>query len=103
MNIFEIIDKLKRKIKFTHERKEHILVRHPEVTEFVLFEKILLDPDLIRTSLYDEKVLLYYTDVSKEYKYLVLVVKTLDGEGFILTAYKTNIIKEGKERWKKKS
>lgn len=102
MIIFGAIDKLKRKIKFTLERKEHIAFRHPEITEFELFEAILRAPELIKCSSYDSKVLLYYRSAgeAKDYKYLVLVVKVLNGEGFILTAYKTNTIKEGKEIWK---
>jgi len=100
MIIFEIEDKTKRKIKLTLERKVHMVLRHPEIDGFDLFESALTNPELIKTSTYDEKVLLYYKDVSKEYKYLVLVVKILNGEGFILTAYTTNAVKEGKLIWK---
>lgn len=41
MVIFEISDKLKRKIKFTKERKAHIALRHPEIEEFGLFKDAL--------------------------------------------------------------
>ncbi len=100
MLLFEIAEKLKRKIKFTEERRQHITFRHPEITEFDLFESVLKEPSLIKSSAYDEKVLLYYKPVADAYDYMVLVVKVLNGEGFILTAYKTSIIKEGKIVWK---
>ncbi len=101
MIIFKILDKLGRKIKFTNERKSHITIGHPEIKEFELFEDVLQNPFFIKTSIYDEKVLLYYKEnKSTDYKFLVLVVKILNGEGFILTAYKTNSIKEGKVIWK---
>mgnify|MGYP001563981720 FL=1 len=100
MPVFEATDKLKRKIKFTAERKAHISLRHPEIIEFDVFESVLAEPDIIKSSIYDDKVLLYYKEVGKDYRYLAIVVKVLNGEGFILTAYKTNIIKEGKVVWK---
>ncbi len=100
MIIFEVADKLKRKIKFTNERKEHIAIRHPEITEFNIFESVLKEPNLIKTSTYDDNVLLYYKNIGGGYQYFVVVVKLLNGEGFVLTAYKTNIIKGGRVIWK---
>lgn len=57
---------------------------------------------MIKASAYDETVIIYYKESEiKGYKFLAIVVKVLNGEGFILTAYKTNNIKEGRLLWKK--
>lgn len=102
MIIFETSDKLGRKIKFTSERKLHIQLRHAEIEEFELFKETLESPAAIKASFYEESVLIYYKEInSKGYKFLAVVIKVLNGDGFILTAYKTNYVKEGRLLWKK--
>lgn len=59
----------------------------------------LVDPYEIRVSKSDSNVLLYY---GKYRKYFVcVVVKKLNGEGFIITMYLTENIKEGSTIWRK--
>ena len=59
----------------------------------------LKNPELIRISLKDPHIYLYY----KKYgKYFVCVVaKHLNGDGFVITTYLTDRIKEGEEIWRK--
>lgn len=57
------------------------------------------EPDEIRQSVRSESVLLYYR---KENDYFTcVVVRVLDGEGFIITTYLTDRVKEGKSIWKR--
>ena len=57
-------------------------------------------PDEIRVSKSDKKVFLYYRKINRYY--ICVVVKHLNGEGFIITAYKTRQIIEGEKIWTKK-
>ncbi len=59
----------------------------------------LKDPDFIRRSRKDKSVHLYYR-WSKE-KYICVVCKHLNAEGFIITTYTTSRVKEGEEIWRK--
>jgi len=61
--------------------------------------KTLEDPEMIRKSLKDPNVYLYYRGYEKYF--ICVVVKHLNGEGFIITTYITDRIKEGEEIWKK--
>ena len=57
----------------------------------------LREPIEIRASRKDENVLLFYRPV--EIYYNCVVVKRLNGEGFIVTTYRTDAIKEGARIW----
>lgn len=59
----------------------------------------LKSPSAIRVSKTDHNVLLYYRKI--EVYYICVVVKRLNGEGFIITAYQTENIKEGEQIWPK--
>ncbi|MBU1262130.1 hypothetical protein KKG61_01915 [bacterium] len=63
-----------------------------------LVQEILTDPDEIRRSIIDEDVHLYYKRIERLY---CVVTKGIDGEGFIVTAYPTDKIKEGRIIWKR--
>ena len=85
-NILEIYDKSKRKIYLPNERYKHI-VKHPETNNKLIYiEEAVKSPDFIEESLNKEK-LYYYKYIKKERKYLMVVVKLINGEGKILTAY----------------
>ena len=101
-----LIDIHKRKIRFTKERRNHIKIDHPEMTEQI--EKIretLSSPERIVRSRTDSDVELFYrhyniTPVTK--KYLCVVVKVFADDLFIITAYFTDTIKKGDVLWIKK-
>lgn len=103
MVLFKITDKFGRKITLTKERFWHIMKR-PEAGDLDYIKEILLNPDEVRESVYDEKVWLYYKmnpKRSKTEKYILVGVKLLNSKGFILTSFLTNRIKEGKLIWKR--
>ena len=91
---------LGKKISLTKERYIHITIRHPELEgkeqEII---KTLTNADFVQESVYDKNVLLYYKLIGREY--LVVAVKLLNSQGFIITAYIANLIKKGEIIWKK--
>ncbi|MGH8565189.1 MAG: hypothetical protein ACREXW_14340 [Gammaproteobacteria bacterium] len=79
-------------IRFTAERWQHIIHRHPEVAE--QRERVLetlVEPELIQQGDYGELLAIrYYSETPLTGKYLVVVYHEVDRkDGFILTAYFT--------------
>ena len=69
-----------------------------------LIKETLCKPDKIMKSNHAENVWLYYkhyqtTPVSE--KYLCVIVKILNKEGFIITSFFTDRIKKGEKIWEK--
>ncbi len=98
----EFIDKFNRRIKLTEESWNHIVEMHPELKE-ILKELVgaLEDPELIKRSLYNENVVLFYRYYGHIYegKHMCVIVR-LDEES-IVTAYITDRIKKGEVVWEK--
>ena len=90
MRIFQTQDCSGREIYLTQERFKHITEDHSEVFGYLsYFESILKHPE--KTSIKENnKTIHYFYKHFKEKafpRYLLLVVKYLNGEGFIITAY----------------
>jgi len=91
-----------RSVRLNEERLAHILL-HPELTAMeVEVEVTLKNPEQVRRSRTDNTVLLYYryyigTLVGD--KWLCVVVKHLENDAFVLTAYFTDKIKQGEQIW----
>jgi len=91
-----------RHIRLTDERLVHIL-EHPEmVGQETRIADTLHTPDSIIASHHDATVLLYHklfatTPVTR--KYLVVMVKFLDQDAFIITAFFTDKEKKGTRLW----
>ena len=89
--IFEIQDKSGRKIHLSNERWKHIVTEHPKLSDKIEdIKDTLIHPLTIRNSKYDERVRFYYKFYKKLSKYLLVSVKYLNGEGFVITAFYTN-------------
>ena len=96
-------DVLGNTVVLTDSVRAIILQKHPETQDFMdLLPKVLAEPDEIRQSLHDGRVVLYYHFVSHVLngKWLVVVVKRIDRH-FISTFYATDQIKSGETLWKK--
>jgi hypothetical protein len=65
-----------------------------------LVEAALQLPDEIRKSKRDSDVLLFYLQ-RREKRWVVAVARRLNGDGFLITAYQTDSIKEGTQLWHK--
>ena len=63
-------------------------------------KQTLTNPDVVHLSKSDPQVYLFYkTDGNK--RWVCAVTKKLNGNGFLITAYRTSAIKEGNKIWQK--
>ena len=99
--IFEIIDKNNKKIKLTDERYNHIK-KHPNMNDSIeRIKSSIKNPIAIRYNEFDETVIYYYKefkDMGSSERYLLVSIKYLNGNGFIITSFYTNKITGSK--WK---
>ncbi len=97
-----LVDYQGRQIRLTDERLAHIL-EHPEMASMeAAIQAALSDPEVVRVSNTDSAVHLYYryregTTVGD--KWLCVVVKYLDNDAFVITAYLTDKLKQGEQLW----
>jgi hypothetical protein len=61
-------------------------------------QETLQNPDEIRVSKSDPDVYLFYKS-ERIRRWVCAVTKRLDGEGFLITTYLTDAIKEGRRVW----
>ncbi len=101
----EFADHEGRAIRLTEERLAHIL-SHPEMagTEARIAET-LARPEQVVESLSDPEARLYYrfyvgTRVGD--KQLCVIVRLLEADAFVVTAYLTDKVKKGKLLWPKR-
>ena len=96
----EAVSRLNKRIVLAEPRWKLITeTKHPEVIGKEEEVKAALEsPDEIRESRKDEKVHLHY---KKAGNYSMCVVTKSNGEGFVITAYLTDRIKEGKQIYKR--
>jgi len=101
-----IIDRNNKRVRFTDERKAHLADHHPEmIDQLDKIRETLKVPDCIIKSKTDTCVQLfykYYVSTPVKAKLLCVVVKFINDDNFIITAYFTDIIKKGELLWKKK-
>jgi hypothetical protein len=87
--VFDVTDKTGRKIRLSKKQWKHIRKKHPEIDSYELIEDTLRKPDKITDYDIDESVKYfykYYKHRSSHEKHLQVVVKYLNGDGFVLTA-----------------
>ncbi len=78
-----------------------VTIKHPVMAGFERYVKETLEnPGQIRVSRSDPKVFLFYR-IQRPGRWICAVAKRLDGEGFLVTAYPTDAIKEGEYIWPK--
>ncbi len=101
MNKFEILTPLNFTVRTSEEYWEKLIIKHPDIGDLeVEIQQALTDPDEIRRSSRDPNLLLFYL-VLKEKRWVVAVTRRLNGDGFLITAYQTDAIKEGETLWHK--
>src|SRR3989344_3759689 len=98
---FQVFSKLEKHITTTRVYWNIIVnIKHPSVKgKEKVAKEALQNPDYIRQNTTNKKVYLFYKEYGKSY--ICVVVRHLNGKGFIITVYITNKIKEGKEVWQK--
>jgi hypothetical protein len=100
--LFQVLTPLNFSIRVTRSYWEYIVsIKHPAMTGR---EKDVQDalqvPDEIRVSRSDSNVYLFYKS-EKIRRWVCVVTKRLDAEGFLITTYPTDAVKEGTKIWPK--
>jgi len=87
LDIFEISNKKGKKIRLTNFGWKHISHDHPDVS-LEEIKSAIINPIKIKASKYNpEQVFWYYQFNKIRQKYLMVSVRYLNGDGFIITAY----------------
>ena len=101
--IFEVVGKTGREIRLTNKQWKHIQ-KHPHMNRYESIERIknaIKNPTTIRYNEEDESVNYFYKeykDMDNYERYLLVSVKYLNGDGFVITSFYTNKITGSK--WK---
>jgi hypothetical protein len=100
--LFEVSTPLGFRVRVTRQYWELIVtVKHPVMHARVAdVQDTLQAPDEVRRSRSDPSVLLFYR-AEQPGRWLCAGVKRLNGEGFLITTYPTDAIKEGQQIWNK--
>ncbi len=101
--LFKLNDVLGRKIHTTKDYWQKIkTLKHRELKyDIPEIKKTLKAPDEVRKSVTDTTILLY-AQRQKKYDILIVAVKVLNGDGFLVTVYQTKEFKKkGELVWSK--
>ena len=89
--VFEIIDKTGRKIRLTKRQWEHINKKHHVVANHLEeIKETIENPDAVTESDKRDNIYLYYKYYKyfkSPYNYVLAIVKYLNGEGYVISAY----------------
>ena len=76
-------------------------IKHPIMAgREAIVQETRTNPDEVRISRTDQSVHLFYK-LERERRWVCAVARRLNGDGFLITAYPTDAIKEGKRTWPK--
>jgi len=98
--LFEVSTPLGFRVRATMARWELITtIKHPTMAgRESIVKKTLQTPAEVRLSRSDESVHLFYME-ERANRWICVVTKKTDGDGFLITAYPTEAIKEGVRVW----
>jgi plasmid stabilization system protein ParE len=96
---FEILTPLGFTVRTSESYWQRLITKHPDIADLEeLVQQALAAPDEIRRSSRDDGVLVFYLSRSEK-RWVVAVARRLNGDGFLITAYQTDAIKEGESIW----
>jgi hypothetical protein len=100
--LFEVLTPLGFRVRVTRERWRLITtVKHPVMAgQEAVVKATLENPEQIRESRSDTQVLLFYHAEAAS-RWVCAVAKQAADQGFLITAYPTDAIKEGTQVWPK--
>ena len=100
--LFEVFTPLGFRVRVTRERWDLITtVKHPVMAGRESIVKATLEsPEQVRQSRSDVQVLLFYRAEGAS-RWVCAVAKQAADQGFLITAYPTDAIKEGTQVWPK--
>ncbi|MBE9166905.1 hypothetical protein IQ238_04930 [Pleurocapsales cyanobacterium LEGE 06147] len=98
---FEILTPLDFTVRTSESYWQCLIIKHPDIENLEeLVKQTLASPDEVRRSSRDSDVFLFYL-TRNEKRWVVAVARRLNGNGFLITAYQTDAIKEGEIIWHK--
>ncbi|MCL4393760.1 MAG: DUF4258 domain-containing protein [Chloroflexi bacterium] len=100
--LFEVITPIGFRVRVSRVYWEAIVtIKHPVMAgREAAVQETLRKPDEIRLSKRDPRVHLFYR-TERIGRWVCAVAKRLDGDGFLVTTYPTDSIKEGTRIWHK--
>lgn len=94
--IFEVVDRNGRKLRMTDFNWHHIVKRHPDIaSQKERIIETLEKPDKIVSSLENEEIKYYYKyykNLPSPFKFVRVIAKYLNGEGFIISSHFVKLI-----------
>jgi len=93
-----------RRVRLTEVQWLHMVFFHPEVeVEQARIRQVLENPEVVIEGATRDTRIYYkfYRSTPVASKYLAVVIKVLDKEGFIITGYFTEKVRRGKVLWKR--
>ncbi len=99
--LFEVHSVLGRRIRTTHEYWQKIIRdKHPAMQDKIdQVQKTLINPLEVRRSKSDFSVYLYYRRYGK--RFICVVTRHENSEGFVITTYISDNMKEGEVIWRR--
>ena len=98
---FELLTPLGFTVRTSESYWQRLIIKHPDIENLKdLVQQALISPDQVRRSSRDPDVLLFYL-ARNEKRWVVAVVRRLNGNGFLITTYQTDAIKEGEIIWRR--
>ena len=100
--LFEVSTSLGFRVRVTRSHWDLITtIKHPVMAgQESIVKETLQTPGQIRLSRSDASVYLFYRQERAD-RWICAVAKRLNGEGFLITAYPTEAVKEGVRVWPK--
>lgn len=93
--VFEVTDKTGRKIRLTKKQWTHITMKHSDLAgKEEEIKHALGKPDLVISHKFDENMRNYYKYNKNERAYLMIAVKYLNGDGYVVTSFYTQQLKK---------
>jgi hypothetical protein len=98
--LFEVVTPLGFRVRTTADYWERITrTKHPALRgRMDAVKETLHNPTEIRVSKSDASVYLFYRS-DGQHRWVCAVARRLNGDGFLVTAYRTSNIKEGSRVW----
>ena len=86
-------------VRISESYWQRLIVKHPDIEMLEeVVQQAIASPDEVRRSSRDDNVLLFYL-ARNESRWVVAVARRLNGDGFLITTYQTDSIKEGETLW----
>ncbi|NJM00144.1 MAG: hypothetical protein HC924_15695 [Synechococcaceae cyanobacterium SM2_3_2] len=96
---FEVTTPLGFTVRTSEDYWKKLVEKHPDLEESLsVVQQALRTPSEVRRSIRDSGILIFY-HLIREKRWMVTVVRRLNGVGFLVTAYQTDAIKKGEQVW----